>query len=321
MNLSESALHCAKPLLGLDEQIEHLKQKGVTFNLCSEDQARSYLADRTYFYKLTAYRTLFKRRVGGDRDGQYVGLDFGHLLTLASLDRDMRYALLRLTLDVEHAARTKLMRRVTERDDEDGYRLSSDYIDSLNHKERNRRRGDIKALERDAYCGELVRKYGTDPAKIPVWVLMELYSFGSLRDLYLFCAERWSDKKMVSEHYMLRQAQSVRNACAHSSDLINGFSRVDATVETDSNVQHALAQAGFSRRVRKARMRSARVQQITTLLYLHVRMVPDGTGKRKASEEMRVLGDRLAEAASTIPLDNAVCSSLSFLSDVIDSWF
>ena len=63
---------------------------------------------------------------------------------------------------------------------------------------------------------------------MPIWVLMELFSFGSFIDLYLFCAERWGDREMVHEHYMLRQAKSVRNACAHSSDVLNGVAVVDA---------------------------------------------------------------------------------------------
>ncbi len=46
-------------------------------------------------------RTLFERRVGKLLDGRYFNLDFGHLRALASLDRDLRYALLPLTLDAE----------------------------------------------------------------------------------------------------------------------------------------------------------------------------------------------------------------------------
>ena len=84
----------AKALLDVPAQIAKLKSKGVTFDLCSEQEAAAYLTDRTYFFKLYAYRTLFERRVGGPRDGQYVGLDFGHLQLLASLDRTLRYALL-----------------------------------------------------------------------------------------------------------------------------------------------------------------------------------------------------------------------------------
>lgn len=89
-----------KPLLTVEQQIEHLKSKGVTFELCSEEDAAEYLSERTYFFKVAAYRFLFEKRVGGPRDGQYIDLDFGHLRALASLDRDLRYALLPLTLDV-----------------------------------------------------------------------------------------------------------------------------------------------------------------------------------------------------------------------------
>ena len=245
-----------KPLLTVEQQIEHLKSKGVTFELCPEEDAAEYLSERTSFFKVAAYRSLFEKRVGGPRDGQYIDLDFGHLRALASLDRDLRYALLPLTLDVEHAARTKLVRIATERDGEDGYALSRDYMAGLNHNERRRREGEINMMGNDLFCGDLARKYGGGPAEMPIWVLMELFSFGSFIDLYLFCAERWGDREMVHEHYMLRQAKSVRNACAHSSDVLNGVAVVDARIGADAAVTRALAEAGLSHRVRTAKMKN-----------------------------------------------------------------
>ena len=235
------AIDQRKPLLTVEQQVEHLKSKGVTFELCSEEDAAEYLAERTYFFKVAAYRALFDKRIGGPRDGQYANLDFGHLRALASLDRDLRYALLPLTLDVEHAARTKLMRIATERDDEDGYALSRDYMASLNHNERRRREGEVGMMGNDLFCGDLVKKYGSNPADMPIWVLMELFSFGSFINLYLFCAERWGDREMVHEHYMLRQAKSVRNACAHSSDILNGIAAIDTRINADAAIMAALA--------------------------------------------------------------------------------
>lgn len=182
-----------KALLTTNQQIEHLKSKGVTFKLCSEKDAAEYLANHTYFFKIAAYRILFEKRIGGEYDGQYVNLDFGHLKALASLDRDLRYALLPLTLNVEHAARTKLVRITTERNNEDGYTIARDYMASLNHSERRRREGEISMMNRDLFCGDLVRKNGS-PADMPIWVLMELFSFGSFIDLYLYCAERWGNE-------------------------------------------------------------------------------------------------------------------------------
>ena len=136
------------------------------------EDAAEYLSERTYFFKVAAYRSLFEKRVGGPRDGQYIDLDFGHLRALASLDRDLRYVLLPLTLDVEHTARTKLVRIATEREGEDGYALSRDYMAGLNHNERRRREGEINMMGNDLFCGDLVRKYGGGPAE------MQFFGYG-----------------------------------------------------------------------------------------------------------------------------------------------
>lgn len=309
-----------KPLLTVDQQIRHLKSKGVTFELCSEEDAAEYLSERTYFFKIAAYRTLFEKRAGGPRDGQYANLDFGHLKALASLDRDLRYALLPLTLDVEHAARTKLIRTITERDDEDGYAVVRDYMESLNHNERRRREGELGMMGNDLFCGDLVRKYG-NPADMPVWVLMELFSFGSFINLYLFCAERWGDRKMVHEHYMLRQAKSVRNACAHSSDILNGIAAVDTRINADAAIMAALAEIGLSHRVRTAKMKNPRIRQIATLMYLHAGLVTCGSGKRRASANLAWLKEQMHITAGLIPSCDAVQSSFAFLETLIDNWF
>ena len=192
-------------LLDVPDQIAKLKSKGVTFDLCSEEEAISYLANRTYFFKLYAYRTLFERRTGGERDGQYVSLDFGHLRLLSSLDRSLRYVLLPMTLDVEHFARVKLVREVTEREGEDGYSVVFDYLASLSHDDRRRRMGEINGFLKDAYSGDLARKYSL-PDTMPLWVYLEMASFGTFVDLWLFCANRWGDRSMLNGHYQLRQS-------------------------------------------------------------------------------------------------------------------
>lgn len=64
---------------------------------------------------------LFPKRVGGPRDGQFAGLDFGHLVDLAAIDRELRGFPLPLTLDVENSTKTRLIERITEKPGEDGY--------------------------------------------------------------------------------------------------------------------------------------------------------------------------------------------------------
>ena len=91
-----------KPLLSVNEQIAHLKRKGVSFELCGEDTARQVLSESSYFFRLAAYRVLFPKRVGGQHDGEYAGLDFGHLVDLAEIDRELRGLLLPMSLAVEN---------------------------------------------------------------------------------------------------------------------------------------------------------------------------------------------------------------------------
>lgn len=66
MASDDSGMRARKPKLTVEEQIAHLKSKGVTFDLCSEEEAAECLSDRTYYFKLAAYRVLFDKRVGGE---------------------------------------------------------------------------------------------------------------------------------------------------------------------------------------------------------------------------------------------------------------
>ena len=128
-----------KPKLTVEEQIEHLKSKGVTFELCDEGEASRILSEQDHYFRLAAYRVLFPKRVGGKHDGEYAGLDFGQLVDLAGIDQELRRFLLPLTLDVENAAKTKLVEKITDNRNEDGYSVLADYLTHLNHAERNRR--------------------------------------------------------------------------------------------------------------------------------------------------------------------------------------
>ena len=119
----------------------------------------------------------------------------------------LRYTLLPMTLDIEHFAKAKLMREVTERVGEDGYSIVADYLASLPKKSLDIRNGEIRRLENDRYSGNLVRRYD---GAYPAWVFVELISFGGSIDFYRFCALRWDDRGMWKEHYLLKQVKAVR---------------------------------------------------------------------------------------------------------------
>ena len=308
-----------KPKLTVEEQIEHLKSKGVAFELCDEKEAARILSEQDHYFRLAAYRVLFPKRIGGAHDGEYAGLDFGHLVLSYGIDQELRGFLLPLTLDVESAAKTKLVERITEDPGEDGYSVFADYLAHLNHADRNRRKGEISRLENDAYLGPLVARYPID--EMPAWVFLELSSFGAFADFYLFCADRWEDISMKDEHYLLRRVNSLRNGAAHSSAMINGLG-VGSNLpsgRTTEMVSAALDKLGVPRRLRRARLRNPRILQMTSLAFAYSHFVPQQK-QGMASRRLESLEDKAKAHAEWYRRNNALIASYRFLAMVFGAW-
>lgn len=207
-----------KPKLSIEDQIRHLESKGISFDLCGKNEAAAHLSEKNYFFKLTAYRKLFEKHVGGENDGRYIALDFGHLTTLASLDQHLREALLPMTLDIEHFVKADLIRRATEAEEEDGYALVRDYHDGLSPRSRRFLEAELSSRLHDEYRGAIIEKYKDD---MPLWAFVEVISFGTVIDLIRFCGERWKDDHLKDAHYLLKYVKGIRNASAHGACILN----------------------------------------------------------------------------------------------------
>lgn len=97
-----------RPKLNVEEQIDHLKKKGVRFSIISEKEALDYLLKNNNFFKLTAYRKNYQK----NREDKYVNLEFAYLRDLAIIDMRIRKCLLDMCLDVEHNTRMKIVRAI-----------------------------------------------------------------------------------------------------------------------------------------------------------------------------------------------------------------
>lgn len=53
-------------MLSLGGQIEHLKEKGVLFNIMDESTAKDYLEQHNNYFKLTAYRKNYDKHPAGE---------------------------------------------------------------------------------------------------------------------------------------------------------------------------------------------------------------------------------------------------------------
>lgn len=91
-------------------QLEYMRdKKGISFNLMSEEAALLYLTKQSYFYKVKSFAKNFEKyETKESQKGVYINLDFGHLVLLEQMDNLFREAILRLTLDIEHALKTRI---------------------------------------------------------------------------------------------------------------------------------------------------------------------------------------------------------------------
>lgn len=313
-----------KPMLTAYQQVAHLRSKGVMFSICSEEEAAEYLSSSNNYLRTTSYRVLFPRQVDGPNVGNYIGLDFAHLVELSRIDRRLRSAFREITSDVEHFAKIKLL-RLCEELEEDGYEIVANFFDSLNHSERNRLLGGLRmrareGSKRDTYLGDLIDHY---IGEMPVWVFLEVLEFGQFTNFWLFCSKRWGNPRMTQEHYVLKSVKALRNAVSHGSCIVNGVGSSGGLAGYRPNelITESLNAAGLTNtKTRRLRLRNLRMAQIAAALYVSNDLCQGhNAGMRHAScmNSVRLY----VESRSSLFCDNDnVKSSFAFIWRLVDVW-
>ena len=189
-----------KPKLSLEGQIEHLKKKGVLFNIMNEESAKEYLTQHNNYFKLTAYRKNYDKHPDGENKGKYINLEFAYLVDLAVIDMRLRYRIVHMALDIEHHTKLQLL-RMMDKFNEDGYQIVQDYMDSLSEVQRKNCDSEINRNKGNIYCGDIVDKYD---GAYPIWAFIEIIPFGRLVVFYGFCADRFADKDLAVIDMRLR---------------------------------------------------------------------------------------------------------------------
>lgn len=312
-----------KPWLTASEQIDHLKSRGVHFSLMSEDDARAYLEKNSNYFRLRAYRLGFPKVEEGARKGEYANLDFKMLVDLSIVDMLLRYEMLPLTLDVEHFAKVKLLKRI-ETGREDGYAVVSDFISSYDGTKPdgapcNSLKDEILRCKNSPYTGGLIARYAD--FDFPAWAFVEVISFGSFLYFYKFCANRFDDREMLKEFYILQAVKSLRNACAHNSCILNNLRADRPQFKPSYVVTRELSTiAGIGLDQRKSKMSNDRIQQIVTTLYAHRKLASQGVSEHRA-KSLRVFVQRMNKHVDYYQGNLQVSTGFEFLTKVISAWF
>lgn len=202
----------------VEAQIEKLRSRGCVID--DEDFAKDTLKNINY-YRLAHYFSVFLDKKNKYRDGT----TFEKVLAVYDFDRMLRSLLLSMLEEVEITMRANVSNYHALKFGALGYLNESSFDYHHNHK------SFVKKIERmiDSNNGEAIvehhkNKYG---GAFPLWVIMELFSFGMLN--FFYCDLRVEDKREIAEsafglHYRaveswLKCLSDLRNHCAHYNRL------------------------------------------------------------------------------------------------------
>ena len=199
-------------------QLEKLKSRGCIIE--DEDRARFVLENINY-YRLVHYFSVFLENKGKYRKGT----TFDNVMRIYDFDRLLRSLLLTALEEVEISLRAHVSNYHALKYGALGYLNDSCFDVHHNHKFFTSK---IDRLVESNTGEELVthhmRKYG---GAFPLWVIMELFSFGMLNTFYSDL--KTDDKKAIADKAFgipyrcvedwLHRLSDLRNMCAHYNRL------------------------------------------------------------------------------------------------------
>lgn len=300
-----------KHMLSVEEQIEHMKRKGITFYHITEDDAKIFLAQNSYYMKLAAYRENYQKCEEGRRCGQYINLDFMYLRELSTIDMHLRYLVIEMCLDIEHAIKVQLVHDVTRQSGEDGYQVVKNFLTANERVYKQ-----IESHKSSYYCHDLIEKYEPD---FPIWVFVEVISFGTLLHLCHFYRDKYGIK--IVDHKLMNTIRDLRNASAHSNCLINNlYRRFEDTKQVSSEViQWIKGMDGISKDSRKNNLRSAFVHDMVVLLYVYDQLMTSIHKQKRYQQLSDFLHGRVVRHREYFVSNTKICGVYTFLEKVVDN--
>ncbi len=292
------AKYARKKLLKSDDLIEHMAQRGISFEEMSKEEARVFLLENNNYFKLTSYRKNFLKYDAGENQGKYIGLDFAYLVDLSTIDMYLRNFFLRITLDIEHYIKVNLLVEIEENARENGYNIVAEYIKSKQDGVNNKVIFDIRKNSGSPYCGELLTKHGisrktNEIHDFPVWAFVEVISFGTLRDFFQFYYHYYEKKDKDNIGYLLWTVNQLRNAVAHNNCIISNLYPIHPSnirkFNIDNRVSNFLTNLGVGKTMKKSKMKNPRLNQMITTLFVFDKVVTSDRIKKYRYQELHDL--------------------------------
>ena len=301
-----------KSKLSIDDQISYMKNtNGLLFNIIDEEKAKSFLLNNNYYFKFKSYAKNYDKYKSGPKKGKYINLEFAFLQELSTIDMHLRKFIIKITLDIEHFLKIKLLRDFSENDQEDGYELIKELFKKYPEIEKN-----IDYKSKYSVCSDLILKYKDNFA---IWNIVEVLSFGDFIKLYELYYEKYNSVGSMKNY--LWSVKFLRNAAAHNNCLINSLKnpytvRIRGNKEVNTLVSKI---EGISPDVRKKKMDNPVIHDFVVTLFLFNNIVTSHQIKKYIMNELKELFDsRFIRNKIYFEKNQIICSYYRFGKIIVD---
>lgn len=315
-----------KPKLSSQQIVRMMRdEKGITFRYISENEAIDFLENVNNYMRTAAYRKNYSKVQGGKNNGKYENLDFSYLKELSTIDMYLRFIISKMCLDIEHALKVRIVHDIELDMFSDGYDVVNKYLTA--------NPGIIMNLQRrikSPFTGNLIQKYFTitteknlDTKNIqssitgyndcPVWVLVELLSYGEFIRFYNF----YYNKSTPISSNLLELVRNLRNVTAHNNCLIADLTR--NTSRPPAEIKIAMKKIkGLSKSQRQKNLSSRPMLEFVTMLYVYNRIVTEKVRYYHLNELKELFHVRMLKKKEYFVENDLIKNSYFFACVVID---
>lgn len=216
-----------------DEQLEILKGRNLT--LGDEKKARQILESENYYNLINGYKDLFLDNTDGEE--KYTdGAKFSEIYALYEFDREIRSIFLKRILKFENRIKSAIAYEFSNEYSHDNYLKISNF-DVGKNKENlvdiSKLIANIQTdIARQLKSNSSIKHYMQTYGYIPLWVLINILTLGSISKFYTLMTHR--DRQKVARRFRvpennlksyIKLIALFRNICAHDERFYNFKSR------------------------------------------------------------------------------------------------